>query len=560
MAKEVFPQKIGDRRLLPHTPTHLGNRRISDRFLASQEVVVNVCDKRGKKVCFLARLEDISSSGVAFKGMGLEMGQEYSLSFSLPPGVMPEGYESSVSLKARVVRFDPGKNVTALLFDKPLEKYFRVRRWRRFEALALLFVMVAIAAIFLIKMESVFYFWFDVPVFLYGLAAAAVLVTRFLFASLYKPTPVDPDFTPGVSIVVPCYNEQEFVARTIRLCLDQDYPEDRLEVIAVNDGSIDRTGEVLDSMVAPLEEVAKGRFHIVHFEKNLGKRQALRAGTLKARHDILVYVDSDSFLAPDAIRQLVQPLREERIAGVCGFCGVENKWTNFLTKMQAVHYFIMFRVFKAAESVFDSVTCLSGPLSAYRKHLVLEVMDAWVTQSIFGLPTTLADDRSLTNMLLKHHPLVYQHTAVCSTLAPSSYRHFFSQQMRWMRSWLLENIIAGLFMWRKEPFMALSFYLDLLLAALAPYIVIRAFILEPIFYDALPLIYMAGIALMATLMASAYMFVNRSALWVYGIPFSFFYLLMLVWMLPQAALTLFHKDWGARRASADPEAIQEGKA
>ena len=95
-------------------------------------------------------------------------------------------------------------------------------------------------------------------------------------------------------------------------------------------------------------------------------------------------MDSDSFLDMFAIRNLVQPFRDPKMGGVSGRTDVANAYTNGLTKMQAVRYYIAFRIMKAAESVFDTVTCLSGPLSCYRKDIVLENLSAWRNQKFLG--------------------------------------------------------------------------------------------------------------------------------------------------------------------------------
>lgn len=82
-------------------------------------------------------------------------------------------------------------------------------------------------------MDSVFYFLFDVPVFFYGICTSLFLVSRFFFALFYRNVPIDPEYTPSVTIVIPCFNEEKFITRTIRCALDQDYPEDKLKVIVV---------------------------------------------------------------------------------------------------------------------------------------------------------------------------------------------------------------------------------------------------------------------------------------------------------------------------------------
>ena len=86
---------------------------------------------------------------------------------------------------------------------------------------------------------------------------------------------------------------------------------------------------------------------------------------LEAKHELVVFVDSDSFLDPYAIRNVVQPFKDPKMGGVAEG-PMYNTYTNVLTKIQAVRYYIAFRIMKAAESVFDTVTCLSGPLSCYR--------------------------------------------------------------------------------------------------------------------------------------------------------------------------------------------------
>ena len=171
-----------------------------------------------------------------------------------------------------------------------------------------------------------------------------------------------------------------------------------------------------------------------------------------AKGELVVFVDSDSFLDPYAIVNLVQPFQDPKMGGVAGRTDVANTYTNALTRMQSVRYYIAFRIMKASEALFDSVTCLSGPLSCYRRELVLSHREEWLNQRFLGHKATFGDDRAMTNFVLKNHRTFYQDTAVCSTIVPNKQRVFLKQQMRWKRSWLRESLMAGTFMWRKEPF------------------------------------------------------------------------------------------------------------
>jgi hyaluronan synthase len=215
--------------------------------------------------------------------------------------------------------------------------------------------------------------------------------------------------------------------------------------------------------------------------------------------------------------------------------------------MQTVRYFIAFRVMKAAESVFDCISCLSGPISAYRREALQTIMPEWLNQRFMGRPATFGDDRSLTNSLLRRGcKVVYESKARVTTLVPEKHIEFLKQQIRWKRSWFRECLIASAFMWRKEPLMALSFYLGFLLPLMGPAIVLRALIYVPLVQRTSPLMYILGITLMSALMSSTYLLYKRSRLWLYGTIFCFYYMFILVWQTPWAVLTCWRNEWVTR--------------
>nr|NSL50129.1 glycosyltransferase family 2 protein [Dendrosporobacter quercicolus DSM 1736] len=102
----------------------------------------------------------------------------------------------------------------------------------------------------------------------------------------------------------------------------------------------------------------------------------------------------------------------------------------------------------------------------------------------------------------------------CSTIVPNRYGVFLKQQMRWKRSWLRETLIAGGFMWKKEPFMAFLFYMGLLVPLLAPVVVLYNLIYIPVLHRVFPLTFILGLCLMALLMSMAQLFLRRSSTWV----------------------------------------------
>lgn len=562
VGKEIYPTPKADRRELPHLARGREERRGAEkRYLGSMPVSAYRRSERHAP-WFRAETRDLSNGGILLcnipESVEIEQGERVFLRFTIPPGMMPEGFENKVKIPATATRVDKPYGEAAFAFERQLDRILARRRWRVFEWGGLFLIFATLALIAFLRMDSFYYFLFDIPVFLYGICASLFLVSRFFFSLFYCDYPVDSEYTPSVSIIVPCFNEEEFITQTIRCALDQDYPEDKLSVIVVDDGStdksIDKINEYYEKVLPILQ---KDRLKIIARKENKGKRSVMAAGTMAADSELLIFVDSDSFLEPDAVRRLVQPMRFPRVGAVCGRCEVENKWTNMVTKMQAVRYFIAFRVFKAAESVFGAVTCLSGPLSCYRRDMVMRHLDDWLNQTFLGYPATYGDDRSLTNYILKHNRVVYQNGAVCSTIVPSSLSKFITQQMRWKRSWFRESLRAAGFMWRSEPFAALSFYAGLLIPILAPMVVIRAFVVIPLMYGYFPYTYIVGIFAMAMLMSATYLVFKRSSLWVYGGFFCLFYLTVLLWQMIPAMFTFWKSEWGTRETAAD---VKAGKA
>jgi len=383
---------------------------------------------------------------------------------------------------------------------------------------------------------------------IYSVCVAGYIVSRFLFSLFYR-SKRDAGIEPEIAIVMPGFNEEEAIGASLRSLLALSYPPEKLELIAVNDGSTDRT-------LAEMERVAGesgGRVRVIDFPENRGKRAAMAAGIRASRAEVIVFVDSDSTVEPDALRLLVQPLADGRIGAVCGHANVLNVRESWLTRMQAVRYFVAFRVVKAAESVFNAVTCCSGCFSAYRREAILPRMEWWENQRFLGVESTFGDDRSLTNCVLRDWRIVYEKRAVSHTIVPSTFRAFVRQQTRWKRSWTRESLLVARFIWRKNPIAALFVYLSIVLPLIAPVAAIHAIVWGPLAHGGtLPLIYLAGIYSLAMVYSLYYVIFQDeySLVWVYGILFVFFYLAIMLWQTYYAIATCRTASWGTRPATA----------
>lgn len=537
------------------------------RYQVRYDVKVTVKQKPGRRKLTCQGI-DISSTGILLEVESeeqLQMIQEADriyLNFEIIPGSMPEGYEMKVRMPAKAVRAiktQDGKFLCGMEFHKTLAEYATRRKDSYMLTVASLLLLFISLFIVMMRAESVIYFKFNKWLYLYSIIAAAFLLSRYLFGAFYRPVPIDKDYTPGVTIIIPCFNEEEWIHRTILSCVNQDYPIDKLEIIVVDDHSTDRSVEKIKETIEKLKaedehyEIAKRVSYIVQPE-NKGKRDALCEGVKVAKHELVVFVDSDSFLDPFAIRNLVQPFKDPSMGGVAGRTDVANTYTNSLTKMQSVRYYIAFRVMKAAEAYFDGVTCLSGPLSCYRKQIVLDNMDKWLNQRFLGQKATFGDDRAMTNFVLKHHRTGYQDTAICSTIVPNKHRVFLKQQMRWKRSWLRESIMAAGFMWRKEPFMAVFFYIGLIVPVAAPVVVLYNLIYVPFTQRIFPTTFLVGLLLMSLIMSVVQLLLRRSSTWLYGMLFCIYYEAVLLWQMPVAWVTFWKSTWGTRMT---PEDVKE---
>jgi chitin synthase len=581
-----------DRRLLSHVPDATGQRSNHSRRGASDEM--NTTDymryeqdaKKGQRYLvdypvdirlpggglLTGRAVDISTTGILIRlqsvvGRGAPIFDgDVTLTFEITPGSMPEGYEMQVKkLPATVARRFEGDACTlyGMEFKKSLAEYAASQRRDYMLWISAFFIAVISLIILLMRSESIIYFKFNRWLYLYSIIAATFLLTRYLFASFYRPVRIDPNFTPGVSIIIPCFDEEEWIQRTVHSCINQDYPVDKLEVIVVDDCSNDNSAARVRAVITQLKAAdtsdnayrVSERIRFLQQPKNMGKRDAMARGAREAKHELLVFVDSDSFLDPFAVRNIVQPFKDKEMGGVSGRTDVANTYTNALTKMQAVRYSIAFRIMKAAEGYFDAATCLSGPLSCYRKDLVLRYMDAWLNQTFLGQKATFGDDRSMTNFILRYNRTTYQDTAVCMTIVPRSYRVFLRQQMRWKRSWLRESLIASRYMWKKEPFMSLGFYMGVLVPIAAPVIVLYNFIYVPIMHRVFPLSFIIGMVSMAMLMSMAQLLIRRSTTWIYALWFCIYYEAVLLWQMPVAWVTFWKTTWGTRLTQADLEEL-----
>jgi hyaluronan synthase len=242
----------------------------------------------------------------------------------------------------------------------------------------------------------------------------------------------------ATSVIVPVYNEPEAVFRRSLASVLANRPA---ELIAVVDGG--------DPEIAAIAADYCDR--VLRLPK-VGKRVAIAAGLRETdpATDVVVVLDSDTVWAPDALREMLRPFADPRVGGVTPRQAIFDVGANPVRRLADWMEDIRYHLTVPAQSVFGQVGCLAGRTIAYRRAAFEPAVERLVHQTVLGIPQHVGDDRVLTNELLRAGwRTVYQSTALVHTDAPSDWRTFWRQQLRWGRSSQRETLLSLRWLWRK---------------------------------------------------------------------------------------------------------------
>ncbi len=262
--------------------------------------------------------------------------------------------------------------------------------------------------------QQFFFDVFEVAAVL-GIARLVVLLSLAL-AQRFRRRPALPAYAPAVTVVVPAWNEEKVITRTIASLLAQQY-EGELDVVVVDDGSPDATYAVARTAYVDHPRVA------VYTKPNGGKSTALNYGIARARGAIVVCLDADTIFQPDTVAKLVAPLADERVGAVAGNAKVGNR-LNIVTRWQALEYVTSQNVDRRAFSLLNAITVVPGAVGAWRKELVI---------AAGGFShDTLAEDQDLTIAIRRMgYTVAYADDAIAWTEAPDTLGGLARQRFRW---------------------------------------------------------------------------------------------------------------------------------
>lgn len=243
---------------------------------------------------------------------------------------------------------------------------------------------------------------------------------------------------PLVSVLIPAYNEESRIKKTILSVLKLDYPKEKLEVFVVNDGSKDNTKHVVEQVI---KENKSFNIKLVN-QENKGKGAALNEGLRITRGKYFICLDADSQVRKDALKKMLPHFSDENVAAVLPVLKVRRP-KNLIQKMQWFEYIInMF--YKELMGKLDCIHVAPGPFSVYRKSVLVKLGG-------FDEDGNLTEDLEIALRLQKHHyRLVQILDTEVYTSAPDNLKALYKQRNRWYKGAIHNAINYRKLLFNKE--------------------------------------------------------------------------------------------------------------
>jgi cellulose synthase/poly-beta-1,6-N-acetylglucosamine synthase-like glycosyltransferase len=265
----------------------------------------------------------------------------------------------------------------------------------------------------------------------YGLYLAAIsllIPLNFIHIFCYLPLSIydryfkknaeEPVVPPLLTVIIPAYNEETNIKRTLDSVIQNDYPNK--EIIVVDDGSVDNTYAIASTC---LQQLPGNRFSLIRKE-NGGKASAINLALRFARGDIVIIIDADSMIEKGALKEIVKEFHDPSTMAVAGKVKVFNK-SNILTNCTALELVMGANLLRPPFSLFGVVMIVPGGIGAFSKRSIMQ-------RGLYD-NDTLTEDFDLTMKLLKGGGRAVGIHAVSYTEVPTTIRDFYKQRTRWNR-------------------------------------------------------------------------------------------------------------------------------
>lgn len=378
---------------------------------------------------------------------------------------------------------------------------------------------------------------------LYGAISVGRIVFQVITALLVRRRQLPPlPHSPLATVIVAVFNEnKDAFTACLRSLNAQTYPN--LDIIVIDDGS-DNADEIQ----------AITRTHGARYERitHAGKREAMYHGftVMSPATQYVLTADSDTIWHKHAATHLVTAVSQPNVGAATGLVDTTNTNTNFLTKLIHMRYFMAFEQERASQSIFGTVTCVSGPLGAYRRDVIDRIKEPFITQTFFGRKCTFGDDRHLTNLVLGLGYKVVYSKAVAYTDAPTTLRQYIKQQARWGKSHWREML------WQLKALPKQHLYLtvDWCVSLVLPFLLVLS--IGHYAYLAVTDTGFHMVTLIGTIILMSFLRViepirqTRDFRFLYFVFYSFFHLFVLLPLKFYSLATVNVSGWGTRKKLA----------
>ncbi len=224
---------------------------------------------------------------------------------------------------------------------------------------------------------------------------------------------------PMVSVLIPAYNEESTIIKTLQSVHNLEYPKDKIDIIIINDGSSDKTGEIAAAYIQD-----KPHFRLIS-HTNKGKAASMNCALQIARGEFFACLDADSFVDPQTLRKMLAFYYHQNdpdLAIVTPAMKVHSP-KNILQKIQWLEYIVMIFIGRLSSHI-DSLYVAPGPFSLYKTQMI---------KTIGGFDEhTLTEDQEIAYRVQQQQLKIRQcFDGYVYTVAPHTIKEFYRQRRRW---------------------------------------------------------------------------------------------------------------------------------
>ena len=230
-------------------------------------------------------------------------------------------------------------------------------------------------------------------------------------------------YFPSVSILIPAYNEEKTIAKTIKSVLNLNYPKDKLKIIIINDSSVDKTKIIAKKF--------KDVLVIDNKHKGLGKASALNKGLKFVDTEFFAVLDADSEVNKDSLKNLIRLFEEENTAAAISRIVVKNPY-NTLTHIQRIEY-ILATLIRKLMSKIDTLHITPGVLSVYKTRVIKKLGN-------FDENNITEDLEIAMRLRYYGYSVRMNDESVTYTNVPHTFKQLWNQRIRWFRGFIQNNL------------------------------------------------------------------------------------------------------------------------